>query len=152
MPVTSAGAIGDGFDRQRLLVTAVEGELPSRPHSGTQSIRAQRDAADPGSLQTEGFVQRVRSAGQEDGVLGGFGQGPAAAGGTQIGVADRAGHARGDLAGGAEAGTEVVGEGEQDAPVGGRVEFVPGEAMFRAQAAGAGVESTTVVSRPRACS
>lgn len=134
VPVAGAGTIGEGFDRQGLVVPRVEGELPGSLVGWSQCVGAQRDATDPGALEPEGVVHRVRRAGQEDRVLRGFGQGPAAACGTRIGVADRAGHARGDLAGGTEAGTEVIGEGEQGAPMGGRVEFVMGEAMLGADA------------------
>jgi hypothetical protein len=67
-------------------------------------------------------------------VLGGFGQGAAAAGTAQVGATDRAGQARGDLIGGAQARAEVVSEGEQGAPVLGGVEFAAGEAVLGAQA------------------
>lgn len=53
MPVPGPGAIGDGFDREGLVVTAVEGELPGGPVVGPQRVGAQRDAADPGALETE---------------------------------------------------------------------------------------------------
>ena len=58
-------------------------------------------------------------------MLGRFGQGAAAAGGARVGAADGEGHAGGDLVGGTQAGTEIVGEGEQRAPVLGGVEFAP---------------------------
>jgi hypothetical protein len=62
-------------------------------------------------------------------VEGGLGQGAAAAGGALVGVADGAGRHLGDLTAGAQAGSEVVGEGEQGAPVLGRIEFVAREAV-----------------------
>jgi hypothetical protein len=86
VPVVGAGVIGDGFDRQGLVVPRVEGELPGGPVGGLKCVGAQRDAADPGALKSEGVVHRVRRAGQEDRVLGGFGKDPAAAGGTRMGL------------------------------------------------------------------
>lgn len=69
--------------------------------------------------------------------MGGFGKGAAASGGTVVGVADGAGQTGADLAGVAEAG----GEGEQGAPVLGRVEFVAFEAVLSADARRCGGEA-----------
>lgn len=65
-------------------------------------------------------------------MLRSLGQDTAAAGGALVGVVNGAGQAARDLAGGAETGTEVVGEGEQGAPVLGRVELVADEAVLAA--------------------
>ncbi len=67
-------------------------------------------------------------------MLGGFGQRTAAPGAAGVGVADLQGHARRNMTGTAEAGAKVLGQGEQDAPVGGRVEFVAGEVVLGAGA------------------
>ena len=65
---------------------------------------------------------------------GGLGQGATAAGGALVGVAEGAGHPGGDLTAGTQGGPEVVGEGEQGAPVLGRIEFVAQETVFGADA------------------
>lgn len=72
--VADPGAIGDGFYREGFVVARVEGELPDGPVSGPKGVGAQRDAAYPGVLETEGVVYRVGGAGQEDGVRGGSGR------------------------------------------------------------------------------
>ncbi|MGW2615206.1 hypothetical protein [Streptomyces sp. NPDC001500] len=53
MPVAGTGAIGDGFDRKGFVVPRVEGEMPGGPVVGPEGVGAQRDAADPGALETE---------------------------------------------------------------------------------------------------
>ncbi len=134
VPVAGTGAIGDGLDREGFVVLRVEGELSCGPVGRAKGIGAQCDAADPGALEPEKFADRVRRAGQEHGVLSRFGQGTAAAGRALVGTADGAGQTAGGLAGVTQAGTEVVSEGEQGAPVLGRVELVADKAVFGADA------------------
>ncbi|MFH0180368.1 hypothetical protein ACIA6D_40660 [Streptomyces cacaoi] len=73
--VPGPGVVGNGFERQRLVVALVEGELPGGLLVRAQGVGAQGDAADPGALEPEGVVQLVGSAGQQHCVVGGFGQG-----------------------------------------------------------------------------
>jgi hypothetical protein len=56
VPVPGAGAVGDLFNRERLVVAAVEGELPAGPLVGAQGVGAEGDTADPGALEAEGVV------------------------------------------------------------------------------------------------
>ena len=134
MSEAGPGEVGDGFDREDLVVAGVEGELPGGLRPGFHGVGAQGDAAHPGALQAEGCVRLIRGARQDHGVLGGLGQGPGSARGGLVGVADGAGQCLGDLVAGTEAGAEGVGQGEQGAPVLSGVKFVAVEAVFGTEA------------------
>ncbi|MFG2434609.1 hypothetical protein [Streptomyces sp. NPDC048508] len=56
------GPVGDGFDRERLVVSAVERDLPGGTVVGAQSIGEQRDAADPGAREAGVVAEGVGGA------------------------------------------------------------------------------------------
>jgi hypothetical protein len=60
VPVPGAGPVGDGFDRQGLVVAAVEGELPGGLVGRAKGVGAQRDAAEN---------QQLRQSAGKDGVV-----------------------------------------------------------------------------------
>ena len=128
------------------VVAGVERELPGGFRRGLHGVGAQGDAPHPGALQAKGCVRLIGGARQDHGVLGGLGQGPGSAGGGLVGVADGAGQCLRDLVAGAEAGAEVVGQGEQGAPVLSGVKFVAVEAVFGAEAdrRGGGVDGRRI--------
>jgi hypothetical protein len=136
--VPSPGAVLDGFDEQRLVDGVVEGELAGGVFGGGEVVASQGDASYAGALETEGCVEVVRAAGEEPGVVGGFGQGAGAGGRGSGGVPDGDGEARGDLGVGAQSGAELSGQVQEGPAVLGGVELVAGEAVLGAGGAGDG--------------